>query len=79
MGAALSLRPLSGPDGRRQMIDHSLHGAVDLLLGQRARRGSTLVMVTHDLSLAARCDDLVRLHSGEVDTNSATRPERAAS
>ena len=42
-------------------------GIIDLLLHQRARRGSTLVMVTHDLSLAARCDRIVRLKSGEVD------------
>ena len=52
---------------------------IDLLLGQRARRGSTLVMVTHDLSLAARCDDLVRLHSGQVEDHSAAQTERAAS
>ena len=51
---------------------------IDLLLGQRARRGSTLVMVTHDLSLAARCDEIVRLHSGEVESTTA-QPERAAS
>lgn len=52
---------------------------IDLLLGQRARRGSTLVMVTHDLSLAARCDDLVRLHSGQVEDISAAQSERAVS
>ena len=40
---------------------------IDLLLAQRARRGATLVMVTHDLSLAARCDSTVRLKSGHVD------------
>jgi putative ABC transport system ATP-binding protein len=40
---------------------------IDLLLQQRARRGATLVMVTHDLSLAARCDRIVRLKSGQVD------------
>ncbi len=51
---------------------------IDLLLGQRARRGSTLVMVTHDLSLAARCDEIVRLHSGEVESTTA-QPERTAS
>ncbi|MFV0280822.1 MAG: ABC transporter ATP-binding protein [Rhodoblastus sp.] len=50
---------------------------IDLLLGQRARRGSTLVMVTHDLSLAARCDDVVRLHSGQVESAAMREPECA--
>ncbi|MDE2364100.1 MAG: ABC transporter ATP-binding protein [Hyphomicrobiales bacterium] len=40
---------------------------IDLLLDQRARRGSTLIMVTHDLSLASKCDAVVRLKSGRVD------------
>ena len=54
-------------------------GIIDLLLGQRARRGCTLVMVTHDLSLAARCDDVVRLHSGRVEEAIASRADVAAS
>jgi putative ABC transport system ATP-binding protein len=40
---------------------------IDLLLGQSAKRGSTLILVTHDASLAARCDHVVRLKSGRVD------------
>ncbi|MCB1540583.1 MAG: ABC transporter ATP-binding protein [Rhodoblastus sp.] len=54
-------------------------GIVDLLLGQRAQRGCTLVMVTHDLSLAARCDDVVRLHSGQVEEAIVSRADVAAS
>ncbi|MCB1543236.1 MAG: ABC transporter ATP-binding protein [Rhodoblastus sp.] len=54
-------------------------GIIDLLLGQRARRGCTLVMVTHDLSLAARCDDVVRLHSGRVEEAIASQADVAAS
>ena len=45
-------------------------GVIDMLLGQRAARGATLVMVTHDLSLAARCDEIVRLNSGRVESAS---------
>jgi len=40
---------------------------IDLLLVQRARRGSTLIMVTHDLALASKCDAIVRLRSGQVE------------
>jgi putative ABC transport system ATP-binding protein len=41
---------------------------IDLLLNQRAARRSTLIMVTHDLALAERCDEIVRLHSGHVES-----------
>jgi putative ABC transport system ATP-binding protein len=43
-------------------------GIIDLIFEQKDRRGSTLVLVTHDASLAARCDRVVRLRSGRIDT-----------
>jgi putative ABC transport system ATP-binding protein len=41
-----------------------------------ARRGATLALVTHDASLAARCDRVIRLRSGRVEDEavSATLP-----
>ncbi|NNM45869.1 ABC transporter ATP-binding protein [Knoellia koreensis] len=39
---------------------------VDLLLALRAERGTTLLLATHDLTLAARCDTVVRLRDGQV-------------
>jgi putative ABC transport system ATP-binding protein len=41
---------------------------VDLLFAQHAQRGMTLVLVTHDTSLAQRCDRVVRLRSGRIET-----------
>jgi putative ABC transport system ATP-binding protein len=41
---------------------------IDLIFAQQARRGATLVLVTHDASLAARCDRAVRLRSGRIDS-----------
>lgn len=41
---------------------------VDLLLTQRSRKGSTLIMVTHDAALAKKCDAIVRLRSGAVES-----------
>ncbi len=38
---------------------------------QRAR-GATLVLVTHDGALAARCDRIIRLRSGRVLPEVAT-------
>ncbi len=41
---------------------------IDLLFDGHARRGSTLVLVTHDGALAARCQRVARLRSGHVDS-----------
>ena len=40
---------------------------VDLMFAGRAARNTTLVLVTHDANLAARCDRVVRLRSGRVE------------
>lgn len=39
---------------------------VDLLFGLHARHGATLVLVTHDPALAARCERVVRLRDGQI-------------
>ncbi|MEP9349556.1 ABC transporter ATP-binding protein [Xanthobacter sp. KR7-225] len=39
---------------------------MDLLFAAQRARGTTLVIVTHDPGLAARCDRIVRLRSGAV-------------
>jgi putative ABC transport system ATP-binding protein len=40
---------------------------VDLLFASQAGRGTTLVLVTHDPILAARCNRVVRMRSGRID------------
>lgn len=40
---------------------------MDLLFGLRDRHGATLVLVTHSVELAARCDRIVRLRDGRID------------
>ena len=41
-------------------------GVIDLLFGMNAEAGTTLVLVTHDEALAARCSRVVRLAAGRV-------------
>jgi putative ABC transport system ATP-binding protein len=38
------------------------------LFAQHASRGMTLVLVTHDTALAHKCDRVVRLRSGRIET-----------
>ncbi|MFZ1468601.1 MAG: ATP-binding cassette domain-containing protein [Paracoccaceae bacterium] len=39
---------------------------MDLLFGLRDKHGATLVLVTHDADLAARCDRVIRLADGRL-------------
>ncbi len=41
---------------------------IELIFDLRKKRGATLVLVTHDNDLAARCDRTIRIRSGRVDT-----------
>jgi putative ABC transport system ATP-binding protein len=40
---------------------------VDLMFARYSERDMTLVLVTHDASLAARCDRVIRLRSGRIE------------
>jgi len=49
-------------------LDESTGGQiVDLLFAMKRDRGATLVLVTHDASLARRCDRTIALRSGVID------------
>lgn len=43
----------------------------DLIFAKAAERGATLVLVTHDSALAARCSRVVRLRSGRIEPEAA--------
>jgi putative ABC transport system ATP-binding protein len=48
----------------------------DLLFAKQAERGMTMILVTHDPSLAARCSRQIKVRSGEIEGDSA-RPQMA--
>jgi putative ABC transport system ATP-binding protein len=50
---------------------------IDLLFRGHAERGTTLVLVTHDASLARRCDRVVRLRSGRIEDDSLREAAQA--
>jgi putative ABC transport system ATP-binding protein len=50
------------------------HEIIELLFRGHRDRGTTLVLVTHDTELAARCDRVLHMHSGKLE-----KPINAAS
>jgi putative ABC transport system ATP-binding protein len=53
---------------------------VDLMFARQAERAATFILVTHDPTLAARCDRVIRMRSGHVELASAgTNPSEAVS
>ena len=46
---------------------------IELLFGLRARRGTTLLLITHDPALAARCGRIVRLVDGRIRDGTSAR------
>ena len=47
-------------------------GIVELIFDRAARSGATLVLITHDVSLAARCDRIIEMRDGVVASDRKT-------
>jgi len=48
---------------------------IELLFRGHRERGTTLVLVTHDMALAARCDRVLHMHSGRIDNRMSATGE----
>jgi putative ABC transport system ATP-binding protein len=44
---------------------------IELLFAGHKERETTLILVTHDVALAARCDRVMRMRSGHIDSDTA--------
>jgi putative ABC transport system ATP-binding protein len=45
---------------------------IELLFRGHSERGSTLILVTHDTALAARCDRVLHMRSGQIESRITT-------
>jgi len=52
---------------------------IDLMFALSAERGATLLLITHDLALARRCDRVVSVADGLIQSDEARAPLSAAS
>ena len=53
------------------------HAMVELIFGLNRERGTTLVLVTHDLDLARRCQRIIRLKNGAVISDEVVGPRES--
>jgi putative ABC transport system ATP-binding protein len=76
MARALAPNPaiLVADEPTGNLDDETGRQIIDLLFTQHAQRSTTLVLVTHDLGLAQRCDRVLRLRSGRIERELAREP-----
>ncbi|MCZ8314219.1 ABC transporter ATP-binding protein [Phreatobacter sp.] len=79
LARALSVRPdiLFADEPTGNLDETTGRTIIDLMFAKQAERGATLVLVTHDRSLAESCDRVVRLRSGVIVEDSRA-PEAVA-
>ena len=76
--ATVAEPPLLLADEPTGNLDRATGGQIiDLLFGLRERLGTTLLLITHDPALAARCSRVVRMEDGRIVEDAASRTSGA--
>jgi len=80
LARALAPRPalLVADEPTGNLDEASGQSVIDLMFSLRRERGATLVLVTHDLMLAAKCDRMIALRSGRIDKTTVATHEATA-
>jgi putative ABC transport system ATP-binding protein len=75
LARALAPRPaiLVADEPTGNLDEASGRAIIDLIFELKGQRGATLVLVTHDPGLAARCDRIIRLRSGRIESDALAR------
>jgi putative ABC transport system ATP-binding protein len=55
-------------------LDTETGGTIMSLLDELHHEGRTIMMVTHDDEMAQRCQRIVRLRDGEIESDTAPEP-----
>jgi putative ABC transport system ATP-binding protein len=53
------------------------HQVIELMFAINAESGTTLILVTHDEEIAARCSRRLRMHAGQLEEVSAEPLEKS--
>jgi lipoprotein-releasing system ATP-binding protein len=65
--------PILAADEPTGNLDEATGQAIiDLIFALKRDRGTTLILVTHDLALASKCDRIIKLRSGRVEDTAAS-------
>jgi putative ABC transport system ATP-binding protein len=69
LARALSPRPslLIADEPTGNLDETTGRAIIDMMFDLPARRGATLALVTHDPTLASRCDRVIRMRSGRIE------------
>lgn len=74
------LRPkiLFADEPTGNLDQHTAQNIIEQLFALNKQHGTTLVMVTHDNALAARCDRVFTMQAGEITSETRSKSAQEA-
>ncbi len=79
LARAIAARPalIFGDEPTGNLDEATGDSVVELLFGRLAETGATLILITHDAALAARCDRIIEMKDGHIIADHPTAAIRA--